>query len=59
MNNNSWLFSMFTVLNFSMLSRQVHSEHVLPLFTGLWYDAQRGYNYEGYDACSVVFYIMN
>ncbi len=35
------------------------SEHVLPIFAGLWYDAQHGYNYEGYDACSVVLYTYN
>jgi len=43
----------------TLLTRNAKSAHLLPLFTGLWYNAQSGYDYQGYDACSVVRYTYN
>lgn len=56
---SSRVFSIYKISFLTMLMRYIDAEHVLPIFTGFWYDVQGGYNYEGYDACNVVLYSYN
>lgn len=58
MNKNFRLHALYTLSIFSVLMRSAKGEHLLPIFTNLWYGTN-DYSYDGVDACHVGIYVYD